>query len=171
MHYCSANRSQRSSAITSIRLETERFSKEAICSGLFRCSSRTVRLSFALFLFFLDFAIRSFYPSFFIADHFVSRELAARFNTNNSPYDSAIDDRYITTHVGGSTLHHNLDGSHTFAGAMDALRRHFPGDSDFNLHLRSLEHLARDFTTPSGITHFSNLMISSRQRPRLKTSG
>ena len=48
---------QRSSAITSIRLERERFSKEPICSSLFRCSSRTVRLSFALFLFFLDFAI------------------------------------------------------------------------------------------------------------------
>jgi hypothetical protein len=87
-------------------------------------------------------------------ENFVSRELAARFNTNNSPYDSAIDDRYITAHVGGSTLHHNLDGSHTFAGAMDALRRHFPGDSDFNLHLNSLEHLARDFTTPSGINPF-----------------
>src|SRR4029077_1826801 len=57
---CSANRSQRSSAITSIRLETERFSNEAICSSLFRCSSRTVRLSFGLFLFFLDFAIGSF---------------------------------------------------------------------------------------------------------------
>ncbi len=35
---CSANRFQRSSAITSIRLETERFSKDAICSSLFRCS-------------------------------------------------------------------------------------------------------------------------------------
>ena len=45
--------------MTSIRLETERFSKEAICSSLFRCSSRTVRLSFGLFLFFLDFAIRN----------------------------------------------------------------------------------------------------------------
>ena len=42
------------------KIETERFSKEAICSSLFRCSSRTVRLSFALFLFFLDFAIGSF---------------------------------------------------------------------------------------------------------------
>ena len=58
--FCSANRFQRSSAITSIRLERERFSKAAICSSLFRCSSRTVRLSFALFLFFLNFAIRSF---------------------------------------------------------------------------------------------------------------
>ena len=47
----STNRSQRSSAITSIKLETERFSKDAICSSLFRCSSRTVRLSFPLLLF------------------------------------------------------------------------------------------------------------------------
>ena len=30
--------------MTSIRLETERFSKDAICSSLFRCSSLTVRL-------------------------------------------------------------------------------------------------------------------------------
>ena len=60
----SANRTQRSSAITSIRLETERFSKDAICSSLFHCSLRTVRLSFGLLLFFLDFAIRSFYTSF-----------------------------------------------------------------------------------------------------------
>jgi hypothetical protein len=36
---------------------------------LFRCSSRTVRLSFALVLFFLDFAIGSFYTSFFTTDH------------------------------------------------------------------------------------------------------
>ena len=57
---CSANRFQRSSAITSIRLERERFSQDAICSSLFRCSSRTVRLSFGLVLFSLDFAIRSF---------------------------------------------------------------------------------------------------------------
>jgi hypothetical protein len=37
------------------------FSKDAICSRLFRCSSATVRLSFGLFLFFLDFVIRSFF--------------------------------------------------------------------------------------------------------------
>src|SRR5436190_20708870 len=74
MPCCSTNRSQRSSAITSIRLETERFSKEAICSGLFRCSSRTVRLSFGLFLFFLDFAIGSFLP---LILHSRSRRLKA----------------------------------------------------------------------------------------------
>ena len=43
MPCCSTNRSQRSSAITSIRLETERFSKDAICSSLFRCSFRQVQ--------------------------------------------------------------------------------------------------------------------------------
>ena len=57
----SGNRSQRSSAITSIRLETERFSKEAICSSLFRCSSRTVRLSFALLLFYIVFCHWQFF--------------------------------------------------------------------------------------------------------------
>src|SRR5258705_11816637 len=59
MPCCPTNRSQRSSAITSIRLETELFCKDAIRSSLFRCSSRTVRLSFGLFLFFLVFGIRS----------------------------------------------------------------------------------------------------------------
>ena len=57
MPCCPANRFQRSSAITSIRLERERFSKEAICSSLFRCSSRTVRLSFGLLLFFFDLSL------------------------------------------------------------------------------------------------------------------
>ena len=59
----SANRSKRSSAITSTRLERERFSKAAICSSLFRCSSRTVRLSFALFLFFWILPFAVFYTS------------------------------------------------------------------------------------------------------------
>ena len=62
MPCCSTNGSQRSSAITSIRLETERFSKAAICSSLFRCSSRTVRLSFPLFLFFFDFLFVTLEP-------------------------------------------------------------------------------------------------------------
>src|SRR4029077_10523422 len=57
MPCCSTNRSQRSSAITSIRLERERFSKEAIFSSLFRCSSRTVRLSFGLLLFFFNLCL------------------------------------------------------------------------------------------------------------------
>jgi hypothetical protein len=69
MPCCSTNRSQRSSAITSIRLETERFSKDAICSSLFRCSSLTVRLSFDLLLFFLILAFRSFLHLFFKGDH------------------------------------------------------------------------------------------------------
>ena len=50
-----------------IRLETERFAKDAIGFSLFRCSSLTVRLSFGLF--FLDFAIAVFAPRSSIADH------------------------------------------------------------------------------------------------------
>jgi hypothetical protein len=81
----------------------------------------------------------------------VSRDLASQFNLNTSIYDKAIDHSYVATHIGGSGLHHNLDGSHTFWGAMESLRGDFPGESDFQLRLHALEHLARDFTTPSGI--------------------
>jgi hypothetical protein len=87
-------------------------------------------------------------------ENLASRELARRFNFKTSEYDSAIDAHFNATHVGGPTLHHNLDGSHTFSGAMDALRQHFPADSDFQLHVHRLEHFARDFSTPSGINPF-----------------
>ena len=89
---CSANRFQRSSAITSIRLERERFSKDAICSSLFRCSSRTVRLSFALFLFFLDFAIGSFLHVVF---HSRSRRLKAIIYTLKTRRKFVLDMRHI----------------------------------------------------------------------------
>src|SRR4029077_17528730 len=92
MPCCPTNRSQRSSAITSIRLETERFSKEAICSSLFRCSSRTVRLSFGLVLFFLDFAIGSFYTSFFNSR---SRRLDKPYTLKNVIIKFVLDIRHI----------------------------------------------------------------------------
>jgi hypothetical protein len=44
----------------------ERFSKDAICSSLFRCSSRTDRLSFGLFFFDLP---PQFYNLVLAADH------------------------------------------------------------------------------------------------------
>src|SRR5437773_7004451 len=43
----------------------------------------------------------------------ISRELAARFNQNFDKYDAIIDNVYNETRIGGSELHHNLDGSHT----------------------------------------------------------
>jgi hypothetical protein len=41
-----------------MRLETERFSKDAICSSFVLISHHDRQVDFALFLFFLDFAIR-----------------------------------------------------------------------------------------------------------------
>src|SRR6266852_4772442 len=72
----------------------------------------------------------------------VSRDLASQFNLNTSIYDKAIDHSYVATHIGESGLHHNLDESHTVWGAMESLRRNFPGESDFQLRLHALEHLA-----------------------------
>jgi hypothetical protein len=87
-------------------------------------------------------------------EHRISQELAARFNINSDDYDRAIDAVYNSTKVGGSALHHNLDGSHTFEGAFAALRTAFPHQPAWKTRLESLEHLARDLTTPSGINPF-----------------
>lgn len=84
----------------------------------------------------------------------MSRELAAHFNVNRDKYAFVLDQKYNASHVGGSILHHNLDGSHTFHGATEALRKAYPNESEFHLNLHRLEHLARDFTTPSGINPF-----------------
>ena len=84
----------------------------------------------------------------------LSTFLAEKFNHNIDKYDETIDDKYIETHIGGAALHHNLDGSHTWAGAIQALKEKYPDDSDFEHTLQAFEHLARDFTTPSGINPF-----------------
>ena len=84
----------------------------------------------------------------------LSTFLAEKFNRNIDKYDKTIDGKYIETHIGGAALHHNLDGSHTWAGAIQALKEKYPEDSDFENTLQAFEHLARDFTTPSGINPF-----------------
>ena len=48
----------------------------------------------------------------------LSSLLADRFNQNTNVYDSAIDSYYNSTHTGGSMLHLNIDGAHTFKGAL-----------------------------------------------------
>ena len=75
------------------KLEMERLSKDAICSSLFRCSSRTVRLSFDLFLFFLDFGIGSFLHLV----HRRSRRLKARilYSKKTSASNLSLDMRHI----------------------------------------------------------------------------
>jgi len=84
----------------------------------------------------------------------LSTLLAQKYNVNSSAYDRAIDSIYNSNKIGGPTLHHNLDGAHTFEGALNILREHFPNDSDFQLALESIKHLSRDLTTPSGINPF-----------------
>lgn len=86
----------------------------------------------------------------------ISTDLAQKFNVNTNLYDKVIDSIYNKTKIGGPTLHHNLDGAHTFEGALNVLRQNFPNDSDFKLVLESINHLAKDLTTPSGINPFLN---------------
>lgn len=86
----------------------------------------------------------------------ISRWLAAKYNVNSSTYDRAIDAVYNQTHIGGPHIHHNLDGSHTWAGAIQTLQDAFPEDSDFQRAFHALVHLANDCTTPSGINPFLN---------------
>lgn len=84
----------------------------------------------------------------------LSRHLAERYNLNTNVYDKAIDAVYNQTHIGGPMLHHNLDGNHTWVGAIQALQESFPNDSDFQNAYHTLVHLAKDMTTPSGINPF-----------------
>ncbi len=84
----------------------------------------------------------------------LSNSIASKFNINTNIYDKVIDSVYNSTHIGGSAIHHNLDGAHTFDGVLNILHKHFSNESDFNLILHGFEHLARDLTTPSGINPF-----------------
>ncbi len=84
----------------------------------------------------------------------LSRMLADKFNHNTNVYDKAIDAIYNKTRIGGSILHHNLDGAHYFSGGMQILRENFPEDSDFHLAIKLSEHYLKDLTTPSGINPF-----------------
>jgi hypothetical protein len=84
----------------------------------------------------------------------ISHYLSEKFNHNTNAYDRAIDLVYNRTHVGGPTLHHNLDANHTWHGAIDALRDEFPDEHEFQHVLHASDHLLRDLTTPSGINPF-----------------
>jgi len=80
--------------------------------------------------------------------------LAQKFNHNKSIYDKVIDAPYNETNIGGSILHRNLDGSHTWTGAIKELKEAFPEESEFNLAYHALIHLGNDFTTSAGINPF-----------------
>jgi len=86
----------------------------------------------------------------------ISSSLSRQFNVNSTVYDGAIDAIYNETRVGGSVLHHNVDGSHTWTGALEALREAFPNDPEHVRAYHATLHLARDLTTPSGINPLVN---------------
>lgn len=75
-----------------------------------------------------------------------------RFNINKDIYDRAIDSVYNTTHMGGSRLHHLLDGQHTIWGAFKAARDASPHDTLFQEMSNATEHLVRDTCSVSGIS-------------------
>lgn len=81
----------------------------------------------------------------------LARWTAQTYNHNSSVYDAAIDAAYNTTHVGGSALHHLVDGHHTLAGAFDAAAGALPHDSLYDEVAGAVEHLLRDMASVSGI--------------------
>lgn len=80
--------------------------------------------------------------------------LASTFNKNFDAYDSAIDRVYNSTHIGGSTYHHLLDGQHTLWGALEAVENVNPHDSFATELAQAGEHLLRDAMSVSGINPF-----------------
>jgi hypothetical protein len=50
----------------------------------------------------------------------VASWFADKFNKNSNVYDTAIDAVYNRSHVGGSGLHHIVDGNHSIWGALKA---------------------------------------------------
>jgi len=80
--------------------------------------------------------------------------LASSFNKNFDAYDTAIDRVYNSTHIGGSTYHHLLDGQHTLWGAFEAVKNVSADDSFATELAQAGEHLLRDAMSVSGVAPF-----------------
>jgi hypothetical protein len=91
----------------------------------------------------------------------VARKLAAVFNHNTDQYDAAIDAAYNMAGTGGSQAHHIVDGSHSLLGAFEKACAVFPDDSVYREFVESIEHLARDAMSVSGINPFFQLDAGS----------
>ncbi len=76
--------------------------------------------------------------------------LADTFNHNFDAYDRAIDAVYNTAHVGGSQLHHLVDGQHSLLGALAAVKDVAADDMFANELAQASEHLLRDTASVSG---------------------
>jgi hypothetical protein len=78
--------------------------------------------------------------------------LARVLNTpNTTTYGKAIDSVYLQTHVGGSRLHHLVDGQHDLVGALAAAHRAVPHDSLTCEVLGTAHHLAKDLFSVMGL--------------------
>jgi hypothetical protein len=84
--------------------------------------------------------------------HELDQFLAGIINTpNTNAYDQAIDSVYLSTGVGGSRLHHLVDGHHDVLGAFSAAQRALPNDSFGAEVLGTAGHLAKDLFSVMGL--------------------
>lgn len=84
------------------------------------------------------------------------RWLADLINTpNTTVYDKAIDSVYLESHVGGSSLHHLVDGQHDLIGAFEAAKTALPDDSLHQEILGTAQHLTKDVFSVSGLPFLS----------------
>ena len=87
-----------------------------------------------------------------VQGHSLAQQLAAVINTPNvTVYDKAIDSVYLNTRVGGSQLHHLLDGQHDIFGAFKAAANALPDDSLWQEVMGTAEHLGKDLFSVSGL--------------------
>lgn len=84
--------------------------------------------------------------------HSLAQQLAGFINTpNTTVYDKAIDSVYLSTHTGGSQLHHLVDGQHDIFGAFDAAAKALPNDSSWQEVMGTAQHLGKDLFSVSGL--------------------
>lgn len=82
--------------------------------------------------------------------------LAGAINTPNATaYDRAIDSVYLTTHVGGSRLHHLIDRQHDLVGAFVAAQHALPDDTVTQEVLGAARHLSIDLFSIMGLPAIS----------------
>lgn len=84
--------------------------------------------------------------------HSLAQQLAEYINTpNTTVYDKAIDSLYLSTHTGGSQLHHLVDGQHDIFGAFEAAAKALPDDSLWQEVMGTAQHLGKDLFSVSGL--------------------
>lgn len=88
--------------------------------------------------------------------HTLTQVLAGWINTpNQTIYDKAIDSIYLQTHLGGSSLHHLIDGQHDIFGAFRVSAQALPNDSLWQEITGVATHLGKDLFSVSGLPMMS----------------